>query len=130
MTAGSSQEGIMITLETLKRLKAELGVKTVLGVSNISHGLPERGLLNRTFLAMAIAHGLDLPIADPFDTDLQDLLRAANLLAGRDEDGRAYIGYYGKKEPAVEKVTGQEKPASRIKKGSNRWRQQQYNLPG
>lgn len=116
MTAGSSQEGIMITLETLKRLKAELGVKTVLGVSNISHGLPERGLLNRTFLAMAIAHGLDLPIADPFDTDLQDLLRAANLLAGRDEDGRAYIGYYGKKEPAVEKVTGQEKPASRIKR--------------
>lgn len=116
MTAGSDQEGVLLTLETIKRLKGELGVKTTLGVSNVSHGLPERALLNRTFLAMAIAQGLDLPIADPFDEEMGDMLRAANLLTNRDEDGRAYIKHYGKKESAEAKTGEQERPAGRIKR--------------
>ncbi|MFY9496815.1 MAG: homocysteine S-methyltransferase family protein [Halanaerobiales bacterium] len=119
MTAGSNQEGVMVTLETLKRIKEELGVKTALGISNVSHGLPERGLLNRTFLTMALGAGLDLPIADPFDLDLQDLVRAANLITGRDQDGRDYVGYYGRKEsPGEERregVEGEERPDGRIK---------------
>ncbi|MFP4016702.1 MAG: homocysteine S-methyltransferase family protein [Halanaerobiales bacterium] len=94
LTAGSDQEQVMITLETLKKVKEELGVKTTLGASNISHGLPERDLINEVFLSMAIGYGLDLPIANPLDERIHDQIRAANLITNRDKDGEEFIGKY------------------------------------
>ncbi len=65
LTASAQQEGAVQTLEALTRCKKELGVRTVLGVSNISFGLPCRGYLNTTFLTMAMVAGLDLAIMNP-----------------------------------------------------------------
>ena len=61
----AEQEGASQTLDALRRVKDELGLKTVLGVSNISFGLPARPLVNQTFLTMAMTCGLDLPILNP-----------------------------------------------------------------
>jgi len=61
------------------------------GLSNISYGLPNRGLLNRTFLVQAVAHGLDSAILDPLDRELMQTVYAAEALAGRDEWCAGYI---------------------------------------
>lgn len=65
LTVSAEQEAAAQTLEGLRRVKGELGLKTVLGVSNISFGLPARPLINQNFLTMAMAAGLDLPILNP-----------------------------------------------------------------
>ncbi|NLG37304.1 MAG: dihydropteroate synthase [Clostridiales bacterium] len=69
----------------------ERGLITVAGVSNVSFGLPGRPILNRTYLAMLAAAGLNLAIVNPCDADVMDTLAAANLLTGRDEWGLGYI---------------------------------------
>ncbi|MFW6022510.1 MAG: homocysteine S-methyltransferase family protein [Halanaerobiaceae bacterium] len=97
LTTGSDQEQVMVTLETLKKVKEELGVKTTLGASNISHGMPEREIINQVFLNMAIGYGLDLPIADPFADNIQEQIRTANLITNRDKNGQEFINYFGKK---------------------------------
>ena len=79
-------------LEAFRAIKAEIpGVHLIAGMSNISFGLPARRLLNATFLAMAMAHGLDSAIADPTDAYLMSALRAARLLLGDDEWSAAYL---------------------------------------
>ncbi len=97
LTAGSEQEQVMVTLETLKRVKEELGVLTTLGISNISHGLPERALINQVFLTMAAGYGLNLPIADPLDEKIHQQIAAANLITNRDKGGEEFIKKYGLK---------------------------------
>jgi len=64
------------------------------GVSNVSHGLPCRRLLNRTFLAMGMTRGLDAAIVDPLDERLMSEIAAAALLLGRDEYAMNYIGLF------------------------------------
>lgn len=95
-TAGAEQARVMETLKTLQAVKKELGVGTVLGVSNVSHGLPQRETLTSTFLAMAWAAGLDLPIMNPFDDKVRDATRAAAVLLNRDSGARAYIEHFQK----------------------------------
>ena len=67
LTASAQQAEVRETLKTLKKLREEIGVPTVLGVSNISFGLPNRELLNRTFLGLALEAGLTTPIMNPSD---------------------------------------------------------------
>ncbi|MEA4926632.1 MAG: homocysteine S-methyltransferase family protein [Syntrophomonadaceae bacterium] len=93
-TASAEQEQVMETLRTLRRVKEELQVGTVLGISNVSHGLPAREVLNSTFLAMAWAVGLDLPIVNPFDQKMMDVTRAAAVIMNRDANCAAYIAEY------------------------------------
>lgn len=93
-TASAEQEQVMETLKALRQVKAELGVGTVLGISNVSHGLPAREVLNSTFLAMAWAAGLDLPIVNPFDEKMMDVTRAAAVILNRDANCSAYIKQY------------------------------------
>lgn len=69
-------------------------VHTVCGLSNISYGLPERKFLNRTFMVMAIARGLDAAILDPLDRKMMATVLAAETLAGRDEYCMEYITAY------------------------------------
>ena len=80
LTASAQQKEVMETIKAVSMVKT-LGVHTVLGVSNVSFGLPNRPLLNKTFLAMAMSAGLDLPIINPLDHTQQPLLRqmAADL---------------------------------------------------
>ena len=94
LTASAEQEGVMETLKALNRVKMELGLKTVLGVSNISFGLPNRELVNQAFLTMALNNGLDLPIINPNITAMTGAFRAFKLLAGFDENSMEFIENY------------------------------------
>lgn len=94
LTASAEQENVMETLHALKRVKDELGLKTVLGVSNISFGLPNRGLINSTFLTMALQNGLDLPIINPNVAAMTGAVRAYRLLTNIDKNSMEYIASY------------------------------------
>lgn len=94
LTASAEQEGVMQTLAALKRVKEELNVKTVLGVSNISFGLPNRELINHNFLTMALHSGLDLPIINPNVASMVGAVRAYKLLANIDKNSAEFIEAY------------------------------------
>ena len=79
------------TLKALSLVKNKLGLTTILGISNISHGMPKRAWLNQTFLAQAIAAGLDVAIADAFDPGIRSILTAGTFLAEKDPHAARYI---------------------------------------
>ena len=81
----------LITLNTIRTIKNALPVKIVMGLSNISFGLPNRRLINRTFLAMALASGLDAALIDPLDKDMMSTLRACEALLEQDEYCMKYL---------------------------------------
>lgn len=111
LTASAEQDGAAETLGALSRVKKELGLKTVLGVSNISFGLPNRELLNRTFLTMALNSGLDLPIINPNIPSIIGAVHAYRVLAGIDRNSGEYINIYAD--------SSAEKPAQSVQpKGS------------
>lgn len=94
LTASAQQEGSVQTLEALSRCKRELGVRTVLGVSNISFGLPCRGYLNTTFLTMAMSAGLDLAIMNPNTPEMMAAVRAYRVLTSQDLQSTDYVAAY------------------------------------
>jgi len=91
LTVSAQQEQAAETLKAVRAVREELGLQTVLGVSNISFGLPNRGLVSRTFLVQALAAGLTLPILNPNQTDMMDAVAAFRVLSGEDAACRAYI---------------------------------------
>lgn len=95
LTVSAEQAAASQTLEALSRVKKELGLKTVLGVSNISFGLPARPLVNQNFLMMAMTRGLDLPILNPNLAPMMAAVRCYHLLMNIDTDARDYIAAYG-----------------------------------
>jgi len=85
MTISTNIESGTIALETMRAVRAEFPkAHLCAGLSNISFGLPERHLVNRVFLTLALAAGLDAAILDPFDQELRGELLAAELVLGRD----------------------------------------------
>lgn len=94
LTASAEQEAVMETLKALKRVKDELGLHTVLGVSNISFGLPNRPMINQSFLTMAMAYGLDLPIINPNIPAMTGAVRAFKLLTNIDKNSVDFISAY------------------------------------
>ena len=94
LTASAQQEGAVQTLEALTRCKRELGVRTVLGVSNISFGLPCRSYLNTTFLTMAMAAGLDLAIMNPNTPEMMAAVRSYRVLTAQDKQSADYVAAY------------------------------------
>ena len=95
LTVSAEQEGAAQTLEALGRVHRELGLKTVLGVSNISFGLPARPLINQNFLTMAMTCGLDLPIINPNMGEMMAAVRSYHLLMNIDKEARDFIAAYG-----------------------------------
>ena len=95
LTVSAEQAGAAQTLEALRRVHGELGLKTVLGVSNISFGLPARPLVNQNFLTMAMTCGLDLPIINPNLESMMAAVRSYHLLMNIDRDAREFIAAYG-----------------------------------
>ena len=93
LTASAQQKLVPETLKAIRMVKDELGVCTVLGLSNVSFGLPRRPLVNRTMLIAAIMNGLDSAIINPGDSDLKESLYAWNLLSGDESDMQNYIAY-------------------------------------
>ncbi len=95
LTVSAEQSGAVTTLEALSRVKNELGLKTVLGVSNISFGLPNREAVNRTFLTLALQKGLDLPILNPNIKSMAEAVRAYKVLECIDKNSVSFIKWYG-----------------------------------
>ena len=93
LTASAQQKLVPETLKAIRMVKHELGVKTILGLSNVSFGLPRRPLVNRTMMTAAMMSGLDGAIINPGDADLQETLHAWNLLTGDESDMQEYIAY-------------------------------------
>ena len=94
MTISSEPAGAKVTLETLRRLKDEVGVNTVLGVSNISFGLPSRPVINAAFYTMAMMNGLSAGIINPSSEDMMKAWYAYHALMGLDTNCERYIGRY------------------------------------
>ena len=94
LTASAQQEDVLATLDALRACKEELGVRTVLGVSNISFGLPCRPYLNTAFLTMAMYAGLDLAIMNPASEEMMGAVYAYGVLSGRDKQSGRYIARY------------------------------------
>ena len=105
LTASAQQEGAVQTLEALRRCKQELGVRTILGVSNISFGLPCRGYLNTTFLTMAMAAGLDLAIMNPNTPEMMAAVRAYRVLTAQDPQSRDYVAVYADVQIQTQQVS-------------------------
>ena len=94
MTISSEKDGAKVTLKALKRVREEFGVRTVLGVSNISFGLPRRPIVNSYFYAMAMQNGLTAGIINPSSEDMMKAYRSYNALMGFDENCTNYISTY------------------------------------
>ncbi len=102
MTIGSNQEQAGYVIETVRAIKnrwGEQGVKTSVGLSNVSYGLPNRGIINRAFLAMLLEAGLDGAIIDPTEQPMMDTLRASEALLGVDAHCLGYIKHMRAREP-------------------------------
>lgn len=107
LTASAEQDGVQETLKAVRMVTERLGLKTVLGVSNISFGLPNRELVNSTFLSLAMNCGLTLPIMNPNIASMTGAVRAYRLLSGYDRNGADFIANYGGevKKPAAASVS-------------------------
>jgi len=91
LTASAQQKEVQETIKAVALVKEKLGLKTTLGVSNVSFGLPDRELLNRTFLAMALTSGLDAPIMNPMAEAMINTIKAYNVLWNIDKESGEYI---------------------------------------
>ena len=94
LTASAQQSQVKETLEAIRLVKKTLGLKTVLGVSNVSFGLPARPLMNAGFLAAALGAGLDAAILDPLSVRYKETLDVFRVLNGEDQDARHFIATY------------------------------------
>ena len=112
LTASAQQKEVVETLKAMQLVKERLGVKTVLGVSNISFGLPKREIVNVAFLTLAMAHGLDLPIINPNVAAMMAAIDSFNVLYNRDEGSKFYVDKYSKIVEA-EKNTQAAAPAAK-----------------
>jgi 5-methyltetrahydrofolate--homocysteine methyltransferase len=91
----TSPETVVDTLEVMRELSHRFpGLHFVSGLSNVSYGLPERRHLNRAFVVMSIAYGLDAVITDPLDAQLVALVYAAEALVNKDRFCMNYIGAF------------------------------------
>lgn len=106
LTVSAEQSACRETLAALHRVKTELGCKTCLGVSNISFGLPNRELVNSTFLTMALEEGLDLPIMNPNAAGMIGAVRAFRVLSAFDAGAAEFIAACGD-APAAPKPAAQ-----------------------
>ena len=107
MAASTDQAAPRAILDAIHGVKAELpGVRCVLGVSNISFGLPFRPLVNATFLAAALSAGLDLAIINPGSRRMMDVVDSWRVLSGEDEQARFYVEHYADRSDAAPAAPG------------------------
>lgn len=94
LTVSAGQDESMVTLECIKMVKEKLGVKAILGVSNISFGLPNRKALNNLYLALALDYGLDLPIINPNEDSSMEVINSYKVIKNIDKGCTNYIEKY------------------------------------
>ena len=114
LTVSAEQKRAMESLRAVRLVKERLGLNTVLGVSNISFGLPARPVISSSFFAMAIAAGLDAAIINPKEQPMMDAYRSAMVLLNRDVNAAAYIEAY-KGTGAAAQAPAQSEPPKDIR---------------
>ena len=97
LTVGADSQAGLTTLEAVRKVKEELGVNQTLGASNISFGLPERNLINHTFLTLAISSGVTCPTVDA--TKVRPTILSIDLLLGRDRFAQRYLRNFRRRNP-------------------------------
>ena len=105
LTVSAQQEQAAETLKAVRMAREELGLQVVLGVSNISFGLPNRSLITQNFLIQAMQAGLTLPIINPNQKEMMDAVAAFRVLSGEDQECRNYIARFAGESPAVQTAT-------------------------
>lgn len=114
LTASAQQDEVMETLEAIRALKARYRVKTTLGVSNVSYGLPYRSLINRVFFTLALGAGLDTAIINPGAEGIVDTIHAFQVLNNQDPGAIDFIAYNNRlKQSDVQGGTPQPKKMDR-----------------
>lgn len=101
MAVSADANAARVTLESVARIRAELGCHTILGVSNVSFGLPERAIVNHIFFAQALQAGLSAAIMNPFSDEMIQTYHAHRALHALDENCAGYIEYASTRVPAV-----------------------------
>ena len=101
LTVSAQQEQAEETLRAVTMVRNDLGLQTVLGVSNISFGLPNRPLITQTFLIRALHAGLTLPIVNPNQREMMDAVSAFRVLNGEDAQCAGYIARFAQAQPEV-----------------------------
>ncbi|TJX13073.1 homocysteine methyltransferase [Tissierella creatinini] len=104
LTASAEQENVLETLKAIPLIKSKYKVKIVLGTSNVSFGLPNRKIINTTYLAMALGYGLDAPITDSTNESLMDVIRSFKVLANQDKDCVDFLKNYSNTSAKSEPV--------------------------
>jgi len=112
MTISTNSSNAKITLDALEYIRRKMGVHTILGVSNVSFGLPQRQIINAAFFTLAVERGLSASIVNPHDSFKTDSLHAYRALNGEDENCSEYIKHYSEQvsastEPERSGVIGQ-----------------------
>ncbi|MDR3229964.1 MAG: homocysteine S-methyltransferase family protein [Synergistaceae bacterium] len=133
MAVGADVSAPLAGLETLRRI-GELGCCTMLGLSNVSHGIPARGAVNRTWLAMAMGAGLSLVIANALDRGIIETIAIGDLLCGHDKDARKFLSMadtlsttltapktHGTKEPVKDSGARDAKTEESKTEGGDEW---------
>ena len=117
MTVSSNQEAALETLNLIEWCSREFGCGTIVGLSNVSFGLPERSWVNAAFLAMAVSKGLTMAIANPSSDLLVCIKMACDVITKNDANSRNYIAYFKNKENPqgeVKVVVEEKKTVERI----------------
>ena len=116
LTVSSDSKGALTTLETLRKVRDELGGKTILGVSNISFGLPQREIINGAFFTMAMECGLSAAIINPNSETMMRAYYSFRALMDLDPQCGDYINQYGMLSSKA--VEGTDKPVKTARTGS------------
>ena len=110
LTVSAEPTQALETLKALKLIKDKLGLSTILGVSNVSFGLPSRPIINSAFLTMALESGLDASIINPMDSRMMEAFDASAVLIGKDIRADRYIKKYSQQSSVVSQQSEKEEP--------------------
>lgn len=116
LTVSAEQKAAMETLKAVRRVRDDLGLKNVLGVSNISFGLPNRQNINTAFLTMALFAGLDLPIMNPNIPQMMWTVKSFKVLAGYDANSLGFIEYSADHQPLDVQLSETQKELDETKR--------------
>lgn len=109
LTISAEPHGGKETLKTIRMVSEEVGLPCVVGLSNVSFGLPARNILNSYFLSMTMAYGLGFAIVNILDDDIKKAFLSASLLLGRDENASSFLSAFSGVEPAIKPLKKEEK---------------------
>jgi 5-methyltetrahydrofolate--homocysteine methyltransferase len=117
LTVSAQQDQAKETLQAIRQITKELGIGTILGVSNISFGLPARTLIAKTFLVQAMEEGLKLAIVNPNQSEMMDVVDAFRVLSGQDAGSVRYIEKHGGVQESVQTNTAKMSLDQAVYKG-------------